>query len=224
MKYEAVFWDIDGTMYEPPQEIPKNEWENIFRWYISKVIPANGFNWLVPYAGLAELMKQIPRTKQGIITNGNWRTQVTKLCLLTLMQYVDQKLIFTPDREARRVREMPDHPLRREYSLDDSGLVLRSIEFHMQKPNAYLFERALEVKGVPAERCVMIGNDWRDVRGAQHVGMKTVYMAGTGSESGPFTAATPDSDQYFDPIAEGLIIPDYTIQKGDIKTLTELLI
>ena len=45
-----------------------------------------------------------------------------------------------------------------------------------------------------------------------HAVMKAIYISGL------------NQDEFFDPIADGKIKPNYTVQKGDIKALTELLI
>ena len=81
--------------------------------------------------------------------------------------------------------------------LERSGLapffeaVAISGELGVGKPEAAIFERALEALGVPPERAVMVGNSLeRDVRGAQDAGLKAVWVRRESLED-EFLASAP---------------------------------
>ena len=77
-----------------------------------------------------------------------------------------------------------------------------------QKPKTYMYERALEACGFAPEECVMIGDDWKDIDGANGVGMDTIYIARNKQRL----------------IDDGKVVPNHTVENGDFDSLTELLI
>lgn len=212
MKYDAVFWDIDGTMYDNSSDIPEDEKDILSKWEKLEVIPNRKLNFWIPYKGLAELMEKIPRERQGVISNGYDQLQKDKLFLFGLDAYINPQLIFTSYGEAERVLDLPDHPLMNGFSKQSRDADVHNMTLETQKPNRFMFERALEVGGFSANNCVMIGDDWKDVQGAQEVGMDTIYIAGL------------NSDRHYDPIGEGHLKPNHTVEKGDTIALTRLLI
>lgn len=213
MKYKAVFWDIDGTMYDNSRDIPDDEKEILSRWKKLEAVPDRQLSFWVPYDGLAELMEQISQVNQGVISNDIHHLQNDKLLLLGLVDYINPELIFTSYGEAEKVLDTPNHPLLKGFNLQsDRDTDVHNMELRTQKPETYMFERALQTSGYAPEDCVMIGDDWKDVLGAQKVGMKAIYISGL------------NQDEFFDPIAKGKITPDYTVQKGNIQALTDLLI
>lgn len=214
MKYKTIFWDIDGTLYDNSEDIPKDERKILSKTKRLEKIPDKQLNYWIPYKGLVELMKSIPKTNQGIISNGIDHLQKDKILLLGLAGYINPKLIFTSYSEAEKelkvsIDQYLLHFLEREieiYKVEDMSL-------KTQKPESYMFNKALQKCGISPEECVMIGNGWEDVLGAQRVGMKTIYISGTVKK-----------DESYTPIEDGQIIPDHIIKKGDIKSLTNLLI
>ncbi len=160
-------------------------------------------------------MEHIPQSNQGVISNGIHHLQNDKLVLLGLVGYINPELIFTSYGEAERALDTPNHPLLEGFSLQSNrDTNVYNMTLRIQKPETYMFERALQASGYSPEDCVMIGDDWNDVLGAQKVGMKTIYISRVEKED----------DKYFNPIADGKIKPDYTVQKGDIRALTDILI
>jgi FMN phosphatase YigB (HAD superfamily) len=209
MKYRAVLWDIDGTLYgmNPGgmKEIRIQRRMEVADW-----VPDERPEFLTPYDGLAELMAQIPSERQGIITNGSGKLQRGKLSLMGLDQYVNPELIFASYEQAEKVLEDPEHPLLKGFTNRESHQKdVVAVGMKTQKPKRYMFERALEVLGLDAEDCVMVGDDWKDIVGAQEVGMNTIYIEGLRRPG---------------PVEKGDVVPDFTVEKGDIASLTELLI
>lgn len=67
--------------------------------------------------------------------------------------------------------------LRREGLLDYFEVVVSSDQVGYRKPHPRIFERALEVLGVPAEECAHVGDRLEvDVMGARRAGMYAVWM------------------------------------------------
>lgn len=68
--------------------------------------------------------------------------------------------------------------------------IVVSGDYGYRKPDARLFQKALEGMGVAAEETLFIGNDmYRDIYGAQHAGMKAVlFNSPQGDKSYPNTA------------------------------------
>ena len=70
--------------------------------------------------------------------------------------------------------------------------IIISGDFGYRKPEARLFQHALERLGVPGDEAVFIGNDrYRDVFGAKQLGMKTVLFASSPGMDPP-QSAEPD--------------------------------
>jgi HAD superfamily hydrolase (TIGR01509 family) len=57
--------------------------------------------------------------------------------------------------------------------------VVLSFEAGAVKPQASIFERALQALGVPAERALMVGDSPRDDAGAAHLGVRTLILPRT---------------------------------------------
>lgn len=215
MKYKTVFWDIDGTLYDNEAKIPENKKDIVLYPLICESVSKSNLKFWRPYNGLTELIKEIPRLNQGIITNGIYEVQINKLKIFGLIDHINPELIFTSFGEAEKIINTPGHPLLKDFDFHSDFLDnVFNMTHNTQKPTSYMFEKALGISGFAGEECVMIGDDWKDVKGAQTVGMKTVYISGLNKE---------DLENY-DPIGEGLIKPDFTIEKGDIKGLRKLLL
>jgi putative hydrolase of the HAD superfamily len=89
--------------------------------------------------------------------------------------------------------------------LDYFDPIVVSGDHGYRKPDRRLFQFALDGMGVAAENALYVGNDmYRDVFGAQEVGMKTVMF-----DSGQGTNVHPDC------------VPDYTIT--DFRDLLKIL-
>lgn len=69
--------------------------------------------------------------------------------------------------------------------LDRGGLsdlvdaVVLSYEAGVVKPNAAIFERALELIGVAPEKALMVGDSWQDDAGAAQLGVRTLILPRT---------------------------------------------
>jgi putative hydrolase of the HAD superfamily len=67
--------------------------------------------------------------------------------------------------------------------------IIVSGDFGYRKPDARLYQTALDRLGVRAEEAIFIGNDrYRDVFGARQVGMKTVWFASSPCQERPHDA------------------------------------
>ncbi len=207
MKYEVVFWDIDGTLYDPLINCPKWEEE------LPEKSDLDGINishlkfWM-PYPGIKELLKKIPKNIQGIISNGYDLNQKNKILLLGVEDYFNPKLIFTSGGEAERL-------LSSGYRKINGKKHIWAIDNMMevtQKPGEYIFKRALQISGIKAENAIMIGNSWTDIYGAQKTGMNSIYISGT------------EKNEEANPVLDGKIIPKAIVRKGDIPALERLLL
>jgi len=216
MKYKAVFWDIDGTMYDNSGGIPENERDVLsFDRPLSKV--PKGLKYWVPYHRLADLMRQIPKDRQGVISNGYDQLQRDKLRLLGLDAYINPNLIFTSYGEAEKILNNPDHPLL-SCAGSDPEYYMHNLTQKTQKPELYMFQRALDETGFSAEECVMIGDGWQDLVGARNAGMQTIYIGTT--KHLPWD----ERKTLLKVLRNSRFKPDYKIKKGDIEALTRLLI
>lgn len=217
MKFNTVFWDIDGTLYDNTQEIPDNEKEILSSWKKLEEIPERELTFWVPYQGLSKIMATIPQENQGVISNGIHQLQIDKLCLLGLKRHINPALIFTSYGEAEKILTLNDHPFLKDqniYASPNFDTNVYNMTLKTQKPEPFMFKKAINITKSLPEECVMIGNNWKDIQGAQSVGMKTIYISG----------AEEKEDLFYNPIAEGDIIPDYSIRKGDMDSLARLLI
>lgn len=57
--------------------------------------------------------------------------------------------------------------------------VVLSYEVGAVKPDAEIFQRALDLIGVPASRALMVGDSWRDDAGAAELGIRTLVLPRT---------------------------------------------
>ncbi len=206
MKYKAVFWDIDGTLYgmQPIRDDEVPIWNRMHK---TDWMPDEMPDFLRPHYRLVELMASIPKARQGIITNGREDLQKGKLDLMDLAKYVNPDLVFTSYGEAQKVVDDSDHPLMTRFDeVPDDVFDLTVMQ--TQKPKTYMYERALEACGFAPEECVMIGDDWKDIDGANGVGMDTIYIARNKQRL----------------IDDGKVVPNHTVENGDFDSLTELLI
>ncbi len=204
MKYPLVLWDIDGTLYDPLVDCSEGEENLPNQKSLSGITRANLKLW-VPYKGLTELLRKIPRCNQGIISNGYNLPQRNKIALLGLEECFNTSFMFISGGEAERLLNPAYGKAKRHvWAVDNMMLVT-------QKPEAYMFKRALQISGVKAEEAIMIGDHWTDIAGAQKIGMRSVYIKGN---------EKPDE---INPIKEGKIIPYAIVNKGDIKSLEKLL-
>lgn len=69
--------------------------------------------------------------------------------------------------------------LERSGILDAVDGVVMSYQVGYAKPDPEIFEHALELLGVPAERTLMVGDSWRDDAGAGGVGIRTLLLPRT---------------------------------------------
>jgi len=60
--------------------------------------------------------------------------------------------------------------------------------FHFAKPNPAYYQEILDVLGVKAQNCVMVGNDEEmDIIPARKIGIRTFYLAASGNQPGDMT-------------------------------------
>ena len=84
--------------------------------------------------------------------------------------------------------------------------VYLSSDHGVKKPDPRFFRRLLEEQGIPPESAVMIGNDGEcDIRGAQAVGLATVYIRSDISPDEPLPKA------------------DYVLERMDLARVKRIL-
>lgn len=213
MKYKGIFWDIDNTLYDSsaPWEVSREIEEDLLIGrksldYLSK----EQLSCFVPYEGLPELMNDLPKETQGIISNGGNPLQIDKLKLLGLYDFVNPALVFTSYGEIEKILENKCHPLHyksKDKNIKDAFLELRK---YTGKPSSYMFEKALKKSRLNAKNCMMIGDDWKDIEGAQKVGMDNVLVSS-------------NDEPLYNPWNNKIITPNHKLVKGDIRGLRKLL-
>ncbi|MBU2053119.1 MAG: HAD family hydrolase [Nanoarchaeota archaeon] len=220
MKYKGVFWDIDDTLYDAsaPWDVDVGtERELMLGKRKLEVLTEDQLSCFKPYKGLSELMQDIPREKQGIISNGGHQLQIDKLKLLEVYEYLNPELIFTSYGEIEKILKDSEHPLFKEAIkyLDNKEELFFNLRGYTGKPNSYMFERALEKIKV-GEKCssvedyVMIGDDWKDIEGAQKVGMDNILIS-------------RDEKHLHNPWTNKIITPNQIVERGNIDELRKLL-
>ena len=71
--------------------------------------------------------------------------------------------------------------------------IVASAVLGVEKPRREIFEEALRLAGVPADRAVMVGNDpVSDIRGAHEAGVDSVFIARKEGEAPEATYVLPD--------------------------------
>ena len=215
MKYKGIFWDIDGMLYDSSK--PWNVSPEVEKKLLAGDISLNSLSkkqlsCFVPYENLPELIKKIPKENQGIISNGRYQLQIDKLKQLSLYDFINPELIFTSYGEIEKILKNPTHPLFSKSINKNKEKVFLELREYIGKPNTYMFEKAQEKSGLKAEDCVMIGDNWYDIEGAQKSGMNTIYI---------FNA---NFEPLYNPWSDKEITPNHRMQKADIKKLENLLL
>src|SRR3989338_5258238 len=212
MNFDAIFWDLDGTLYDcyvygeedienllwadldsflspTPDPFENKERETLARQLTTLLEEISSGSRITkrfqPYAGIRDLLGEIPRRKQGIITNQWPHVQVNKLRILGLYKHFEPDLIFTSYGEGMKLLRA-QHPCLREFESELRGVdpdnpycddSVRVVGSNITgKPYPYMFQKALEIVGFDAQRCIMVGDERADIKGAKAVGMKTLYM------------------------------------------------
>ena len=203
MKYQGYLFDIDGTLLHigPPTY---GEYGPIFQ-------------------GIDTLFREIGRGRIGIITNipspdGGLR----KLKFLGLEGLVDPELVFQAGNEAEKALK---EKYGEDFKITFESLISNSSEselkiaydvrgkiLEVQKPETYLFEEFLDRTGFNPSRCVMVGDSEDDMEPAIELGMETVYVR------------DPGRRHHNDPMLNGDIKVDYSVNRGDMKRLREILL
>lgn len=211
-RYRAVFWDIDGTLYNDSVVFPEAEKDLFSFWnrFDPKSIKGIDLKFWKAYDGLIDIVKKFPKERQGVITNGYDLVQKDKLKILGCALYINPDLVYTCYGEAEKILNQPGHPL--------EGFAYKNGSFNIDnlieltgKPRSYMFERALERLGYDSKYCVMIGDFWTDIVAANKVGMKTIFIDGVRSK------------QDNEPLYRGKVVPDFVVMKGDTVSLENLL-
>ena len=95
MKFEGVFWDIDGTLYDNSGELSDEESQLCPDAYVLSKRPDGEMKFWIPYDGLVQLVGELQSENQGIISNGVHIVQINKLILLGFYDLINPDLIFT---------------------------------------------------------------------------------------------------------------------------------
>ena len=127
-----------------------------------------------------------------------------------LTEVADRRISFNPYPESEEVLEelralgvplyvVSNWDIELESVLEEAGWmhffdgVIASAVFGVEKPQREIYEEALRVSGVPADRAIMVGNDpVSDVRGAWEAGVDAVFIDRTGSAAPEATSVLPD--------------------------------
>ena len=127
-----------------------------------------------------------------------------------LTKVAERRISFNPYPESVEVLEELKHlsvplyvvsnwDIELEKVLEDLGWtgyfdgIVASAVLGVEKPRREIFEEALRLAGVPADRAVMVGNDpVSDVRGASEAGVDSVYVARKDLEAPKATYVIPD--------------------------------
>ncbi len=177
--YEGIFWDIDGTLYELNRGYPIDDEteKNLLRGRIAlENLPSEQKSYYTPREGLVELMGQLPRKNQGIISNGGQKYQTSKLNVMGLYNLVNPDLVFISLGEVEKILKDKNHPLFKETIGLSEKERSNAIKRKVGKPNPYMFERAIEASGLNPRDCVMIGDDEKDIEGAYMANMTGIYL------------------------------------------------
>jgi len=219
MRYKGVFWDIDDTLYDASAlwDVDEGtERELMLGKRKLETLTEDQLFCFKPYEGLSELMSDLPREKQGIISNGGHQLQIDKLKLLGLYKFLNPELIFTSYGEIEKILKDSKHPLFKEVEkyLNNREELFINLRKSIGKPRPYMFEKALEKIRV-GEKCssvedyVMIGDNWKDIVGAKNVGMGNILISSEGCLYNPWT--------------NEIITPNHIVKRGDIEGLRKLL-
>ncbi len=182
MKFDYIFWDVDGTLYNNHEKGKKQM-----------------------YQGLRKLMKKIHSEKQGIITNNPFMKNIVNT--FHIENYFNSELLFEPDSEILKVLENKMHPLRNIVDLNENYEEnYGKLEKYIEKPSPYMFFQALKKIDTKPSKCVMIGDSYEDIIGAQLVGFKTIYLSGLEENQSTNTNNL-------------MLEPNYEIHAGDISAL-----
>ena len=215
MKYNGIFWDIDGTLYDSsqPWDVSKEIREELLLGERKlESLSREQLSCFVPYEGLPELMKKISKGTQGIISNGGHQLQIDKLKQLSLYDSINPELIFTSYGEVEKILKDPDHPLYLKSQNKNKRETFLELREYTGKPSTYMFEKAQEKSRLNAKDCIMIGDNWYDIEGAQKSGMNTIYVFNKNLET------------LYNPWSDKEIVPNHSVEKGDIKKLENLLL
>ena len=217
MRYDAVFLDVDGTLLWVDLDVEGYVED------LSPYSPGNGGLTTEDAAGPVwkSLHRHIRqniehRTAEGLARFKRRNAEVTagELGISApsdvLTDVADRRISFNPYPESVEVLErlkdlgvplyvVSNWDIELEKVLDDLGWteyfggIVASAVFGVEKPEREIFDEALRIANVPADRAVMVGNDpVSDVRGASEAGIDTVYIARKDREAPEATYALPD--------------------------------
>jgi putative hydrolase of the HAD superfamily len=219
MRYDAVFFDIDGTLLWVDLDITG---------YIEDLAPYSGNGGLttekVAGPALRSLRRHIEenirhRTEEDLagfrLRNAGMTAEELGIAapVEVLTDVAGRRISFNPYPESevvlRRLREMgtrvfavSNWDIELENLLDDLGWsgyfdgVIASAVVGVEKPEVGIFEEALRVGGISRDRVVHVGNDpITDVLGASKAAIDTVLVDRTGATEAPeATYVFPDLD------------------------------
>jgi len=217
MRYDAVFLDVDGTLLWVDLDVGGYV-EDLFPY-----AGGNGGLTEERAAGpvWASLRRHIRqniehRTAEGLarFRRRNAERVAEELGIEApsnvLARVAERRISFNPYPESVEVLEelkglpvplyvVSNWDIELEKVLEDLGWmgyfdgIVASAVLGVEKPRREIFDEALRMAGVPADRAVMVGNDpVSDVRGASEAGVDSVYVARKDREAPEATYVLPD--------------------------------
>lgn len=152
MKFDYIFWDVEGTLYNHKEHTHKHL-----------------------YYGLKNTIKKIKPQKQGIISNNPMALYALKS--FNIEQHFNSKLIFNPHEEIDKILENPK--LQKNYHLTNNpNENFEYLEKQILKPSPYMFNKAAKIANTDPRKCLMIGDSYEDIVAAQLASFKIVYLTG----------------------------------------------
>lgn len=209
MRYDAVFLDVDGTLLWIDLDVAGYV-EDLAPYSQNgrlTVAKATGPVWESMRRHIKENVKHRTENELAAFRLRNAETTARELGIEApqevLLDVAERRISFNPYPESESVLRALSRTGTKLYVvsnwdiqlvkvLDDLGWsrffegVVASAVLGVEKPAPDIFEEALRLAGVPAEKALHVGNDpVTDVRGAREVGIDTVYVARAGDFEDP---------------------------------------
>lgn len=169
-KYKVVLFDFDGTLWDD-----RMNKENVS---------------LDAHPGMNELVIKLKKEgiKFGLITNGEKEIQERKLINLRLDNFLEGDIFYASWDEAEKSYKQ---------MFETTGNIAedyrRTVIFEkeiVEKPNHYMFEKAMKELGVSPEETLYVGNDFKhDIYAAENLKIDTCYIPGSNSHCQELKAA-----------------------------------
>lgn len=217
MRYDAVFLDVDGTLLWVDLDV-EGYVEDLSPYAGDNggltTEAATGPVWKSLHRHIQQNIEH--RTAEDLARFKRRNAEVTAGELgvsapsEVLTDVADRRISFNPYPESVGVLEelrelgiplyvVSNWDIELEKVLEDLGWtgyfagIVASAVLGVEKPAREIFDEALHLAGVPADRAVMVGNDpVSDVRGASEAGVDTVYVARKDAGAPEATHVLPD--------------------------------